>query len=425
MSDSTELSEITRLRADLDALREEVRELKASSPHPKGHQSNSVEPSRTSRRNALMVAGAAAVGVVGGSLVKGGSPALAQGDDLVLGTVNSASADTSLYSSASGLEVFAGSGNALQGQSAGSSASVAGQDGGAGTGPAVQGSNTNPSNTSPGVSGSAVGGDGVYGQTSGSASSGVHGVDIDPSGVFGPTGGVLGEGLLTPGVVGLSGSADGVVGILGGPSGILVNPAAVTGDSNTDAGVQGASTAGTGVSGTTSKDGAAGVQGADTSTGGGFGAKVQSNNGTALVASGGKGGAITANGATNATVPTVTADSSTQQPAMQLSGEPVPTGPTVKVAGNGDALLLQGSLTSNQCGSVTLMDTSINYFNVPGGIAENGVVIWSIQGENPGDKVEVSVYPVSSTGSIGFQVDHLPKIGFVKIGFVVVNQPQS
>jgi hypothetical protein len=83
-----------------------------------------------------------------------------------------------------------------------------------------------------------------------------------------------------------------------------------------------------------------------------------------------------------------------------------------------------GSTTKSLCQPCGVGEKFYTYFNVPGGIAENAVVIWSIEGENPGDKVEVSVYPVSLTGSIGFQVDRLPKIGFVKIGFLVVNEPQ-
>jgi len=144
---------------------------------PSDHEPGETPPTpgagRVSRRGALRALGGVAAGGVGmaiGSAVLGVQPAAAaNGDNLVLGQGNSASAETDLTTggSGSGLSV------------------VLGGTSGVGPGPAAL---VGDSSTQAGIVGASSAGDGVDGYTTADGFAGVSGTDTSPTGGNGVSG---------------------------------------------------------------------------------------------------------------------------------------------------------------------------------------------------------------------------------------------
>jgi len=231
-------------------------------------------PRRPGRRQVLREAGAAGAGLAVG-LLSAASPAeAANGNPVLLGKANSATATTVVTTT---------KGNGLQATAKANGASgVSGVDASTGGGYGVHGT----SSAGTGVYGttSAAGQDGVIGwDTSTGGGTGVFGRSNNGTGMFGVT---YATGQI--GVQGLdnssgSGGGFGVVGASTegtGVSGTSEDGTGVSGTSTEGIGVTGVSDNGTGISGSTSADGNYGVQGVDASSGGGYGLHGSSGNGT-------------------------------------------------------------------------------------------------------------------------------------------------
>jgi len=278
------LEEIAGIRAAADVTVDRQPDVSsdALAPDPEHRPGDGSDaPGLVSRRGALRALGGVAAGGVGmaiGSAVLGAQPAAAaDGDNLVLGQGNSASAETDLTNAGtgSGLSVVLGSASGIDP----SPAALVGD-----------------SNSQSGVQGASSTDDGVGGYTTADGSSGVSGTDASTIGGYGVSGtstvgtGVSGSSTYGPGILGSSSHSNGINGstTADGQSGVQAQDDSsgggygVSGTSTFGTGVYGASSGGDGVDGSTTANGKAGVSGTDTSTDGGTGVSGRSTNGTGV-----------------------------------------------------------------------------------------------------------------------------------------------
>jgi hypothetical protein len=283
-------------------------------PTPKGppHQYEDItekSESRYGRRQLIVGATAAGVGVVAGLIVNADPADAANGAPVLLGRTNNATAMTtvdttlgnglqartsqSFRSGVYGIDDSPTGGHGVAGTSthnigvygvtrANSRSGVFGFDDSPEGGSGVHGTSTNGAGVSgsgqTGVSGSGVTGvsgtgvTGVYGETGSIDGSAVHGYTEIGTGVFGES----------PNGVGVYGNSFAANGVLAES----VNDNAVYGSSTYMAGIAGVSTQGDGVSGTSFGNSGSGVYGLDSSSGGGYGVYGESTHGMALYANG-------------------------------------------------------------------------------------------------------------------------------------------